>query len=305
MNAMKTKRLILVSMACAVPVQGAPRNSANYSMPVETADSGGRRTTSANYSNDGSTGMIAGVSTVATPVETVKAGFISQLVEITGLALSATPASVNETATRQLAAWQILDDASYLEVSAASVAWSVLTGPVTGISTSGLATAGVVYQDTSSTVQGVFGGFTGTLNLTVLDLLPDNFGSYAGDGLDDSWQNQYFGLNNPDAEPMRDPDGDGRSNQFEFTAGIVPTDADSRFDLRIEPVPGQPARKRLVFSPRWTDRTYSIVTSGSLEANGWSELTDGLISDSGSERSVTDPNASQSRKFYQVRIVKP
>ena len=139
----------------------------------------------------------------------------------------------------------------------------------------------------------------------MLDLLPDNFGSYAGDGLDDSWQNQYFGLNNPDAEPRSDPDGDGQNNQFEFTAGIVPTDSDSRFDLRVEPVPGQPARKRLVFSPRRMDRTYSIFSSGGLETNSWSELTDGIISDNGSERSVTDPNASQGRKFYRVRIVKP
>ena len=47
--------------------------------------------------------------------------------------MNATPASVDEEATRQLAAWQELDDASYLAVTAAAVAWSIVTGPLTGM----------------------------------------------------------------------------------------------------------------------------------------------------------------------------
>ena len=88
------------------------------------------------------------------------------------------------------------------------------SGPITGISASGLATAGVVYQDTPATAQGVYAGNTGTLGLTVLDALPDNYGSYAGDGLDDAWQNQYFGLNNPNAAPGHVSDGSGLTNLF-------------------------------------------------------------------------------------------
>ena len=126
----------------------------------------------------------------------------------------------------------------------------------------------------------------------MLNVQPDNFGSYAGDGLDDSWQNQYFGLNNPDAGPLKDPDGDGQDNRFEFTAGIVPTDAMSRFLLRIEPVAGQPAQKRLVFSPCFDGRTYNILTSTTLATDSWSALTGGSVSDNGNERAVTDPNAS-------------
>lgn len=302
---MKTKCLILFAMACAIPAHGATRISANYSLAAEVADSGGQRTASANYTNDGSAGAIAGVASAAAPEATARAGYVSQLFEITGLALNAAPANVNETATCQLGVWQVLDDASFIAVSPASVAWSVVTGPLTGIAAAGLATAGTVYQDSSATVQGVCGGFTGTLNLTVLNVLPDNFGSYAGDGLDDAWQTQYFGTNHSAAGPLRDPDGDGQSNQLEFTAGTGPTDPNSRFHCRLEPVPGQPGRMRLVFSPRWVERSYAIVTSTTLQANGWATLTNATTSDNGTERTVTDTSAIGSRKFYRVQVVKP
>lgn len=43
--------------------------------------------------------------------------------------------------------------------------------------------------------------------------------------LDDAWQNQYFGLDNPLAAPTADPDGE--TNSFEFTAGLIPSDPQS------------------------------------------------------------------------------
>ena len=69
----------------------------------------------------------------------------------------------------------------------------------------------------------------------LLDNIPDNFGSYAGDGLGDDWQVQYFGQNNPNAGPLRDPNGDGQTNAFEDTAGLVPNDPNSRFTFTIAP----------------------------------------------------------------------
>ena len=68
-------------------------------------------------------------------------------------------------------------------------------------------------------------------------------GSYAADGVGDDWQFQYFGLNNPNAAPLLDPDGDGQNNLFEFTAGLVPTNPLSRFLVSIAPVPGQPTHR--------------------------------------------------------------
>ena len=140
----------------------------------------------------------------------------------------------------------------------------------------------------------------------MLDIHPDNYGSYAGDGLDDSWQFQYFGLNNPDAAPAKDPDGDGQNNKFEFAAGLVPTDPLSRFLLRIEPVPGFPNKKNLTFSPRFVTRTYTVLASTSLGAGTWVSLPGSPPTvDDDSQRTVTDIDATPGRKFYRVEIAKP
>jgi hypothetical protein len=190
------------------------------------------------------------------------------------------------------------------------VDWSTAGSfPLTVNETTGLATAAAVYEDTLTTVTATQGEIpnqlTAELALTVRDIDPDNFGSYAGDGLDDDWQFLYFGLNNPDADPAQDPDGDGQNNLFEFTAGLIPTDAMSRFLLRVEPVAGQPLQKRLVFSPLVTGRTYDILTSTTFAADSWDPLTTGETSDTGTERTVTDTEATAGKKFYRVQVKKP
>jgi len=287
-----------------------PRTSANYSITTDTADAGGLRTTSANYTNDGSTGAVSGLSTVASPVEFVKSGYVGQLYDVTGLVVNAGGATtVNETATLQLAAWQLLDDTSYLAVNATSVTWSVLSGPITGISAAGLATAGTVPQNTAATVQGVFSGFAGTLNLTVLDTIPDNFGLYAGDGVDDAWQVQYFGLGtgglgNPLGVGSADADGTGQTNLFKYIAGLNPLDG-SRFVLSITGVPGQSGQKNLIFTPLVAGRTYTVKYRPDLMAGSWQTLTGTTQSDSGNQRTVTDTAATGARKFYHVEITKP
>ena len=112
MKAMNTKRLTLIASAliatCSAALHAGPRTSASYSILTDSADSGGRRATSANYTNDGSAGGIAGISTVASPAENSKGGYIAQLFEVTGLTLTTALLTVNEGATDQLAAWQSL-----------------------------------------------------------------------------------------------------------------------------------------------------------------------------------------------------
>jgi hypothetical protein len=308
---MKTNHLIMLTIACTASVQGAPRTSANYSVATDTTDAAGLRAVSASYTHDGSLGGVAGISTVATPAETAKAGYLGQLYEVTGLALSsgAEAPEFDEGTTLQLAAWHTLDDATLLALPASAVTWHKDGSfPLTDIE-AGLATAAAVYQNTATTVSATQGEIpyqlTAELELTVLDILPDNFGSYAGDGLDDDWQYDYFGLNNLDAFPGKDPDGDGQDNRFEFTAGLIPTDPLSRFLLRIEPVAGEPGKKRLVFSPRFNDRTYDILTSTTLAPESWNPLTAGEISDIGEERTVTDTEATEGKKFYRVQVNKP
>jgi hypothetical protein len=289
-----------------MPLHAGPRSSASYSITTDTTDAGGRRATSADYTNDGSAGMVAGISTVASPTGTAKSGYVGQLYDVTGLIVNSTAPSVNETATLQLAAWQLLDDATFLAVPATSVAWVVVSGPLTGIDASGLATAGTVYQNTAASVQGAFAGGIGSLDLTVLDSIADNFGAYGGDGLDDAWQVQYFGQPpNALAGPLADPDNDGQNNAFEFIAGLIPTDGTSVFRLRIEPVPGQPGQKKLIFSPRFTDRTYTVKARPDLLTGAFTPLGSSTFSDNAQERTVTDLDATGAMKFYQVEITRP
>lgn len=300
--------LLALLFALAPFAEAAPRMSADYSIATETADAGGRRSTSAHYTHDGSGGQLGGISTVASPAETAKHGYLGQLYEVTGLLVGSASSNVNETATLQLAAWEVLDDASLLVVSAASVSWAVVSGPITGITAGGLATAGAVYQNTAASVQGTLGAFNDTHNLTVIETIADNFGAYAGDTLGDAWQVLYFGQPpNANAAPLIDPDGDGQTNLFEHTAGLVPTDAASRFALTIAPVPGQPGQKKIVFSPLVLTggRAYAVEFRLDLATGPWVPLTGTTQSDMGSERTVTDLNATDARKFYRVEIATP
>lgn len=69
-------------------------------------------------------------------------------------------------------------------------------------------------------------------------------------------------------------DLDGPNNLFEYTAGLVPTDANSVFRLRLEKVPGQPGQKNGIFSRRFPDRTCTVkAKTGLLTAGGWSAIS--------------------------------
>ena len=78
------------------PARAASRSSANYSVPADTQDAGGRRATSASYSNSGCVGGVAGLGAVAAPAETAKHGYLGQLYDVKSLQLSANPTNVNE-----------------------------------------------------------------------------------------------------------------------------------------------------------------------------------------------------------------
>ncbi len=304
---MKT-RAVLLSVLLTSAATAGPRTSANYSIITDTADSGGTRTTSANYTNDGSVGGVTGVSSVVLPIEIAKHGYIGQLYDLaSGIYLSAAPATINEGDTKQIAAVRLLDDGTGLALDPTTVIWSVLGGPITSISTGGVAIAGIVYQDTAASVQGVASGFTASLSLSVLNTIPDNYGSYAGDGIDDAWQVQYFGLNNPLAAPNVVTDGSGHTNLFKYTAGLVPFDSNSRLVLSIAPVPGQPAQKSIIFSPLVLTggRTYTVTYCTDLTTGTWQPLTTTTQADNGNQRTVTDTSATGAKKFYRIEITKP
>jgi len=180
----------------------------------------------------------------------------------------------------------------------------VLSGPVSSVSPGGLATAGWVYQNTPAVVGGSAYGFSSSLSLVVINVTSDDFGLYASDGIDDDWQVAYFGEENPDAAPGRDPDRDGRDNLFESLALTVPTDPSSFFQLRARRTPVQPDSVDLLFGPIRTGRNYTVLYSFDLSPSGWDVLTEGVESNNGEERTITDPGATGPRKFYRVRIAR-
>lgn len=124
------------------------------------------------------------------------------------------------------------------------------------------------------------------------------------------WQQQYFSslsLNDPTiSSAAADPDGDGQSNDFEFTAGLSPLDPQSRFVQAMQTVPGQPAQMQIQIAPRLTGRTYVIESSPTLGLSAnWQPLTNFTTSDAGNVRTITDLSATGAAKFYRVRIKGP
>jgi hypothetical protein len=220
------KRLLLTfCLVTSVASIAAARSSANYSIIAESFDSGAVSISSANFTIKTPTvGGIAGTVSGSSPVVVNKSGYAGQIFDVIALSISATPATVNETATTQLNAAQVIEDTTTLSLSPSSISWSIVSGPIASISTSGLLTPNVVFQNTPATAAGSFQNTSAQVNITVVNSNNDNFGAYANDGIDDAWQVQFFGLPpNAQAGPNADPDGDGANNLAEFQAGTDPT----------------------------------------------------------------------------------
>ncbi len=270
---MKTRFLSASLAAClSLLPNGASagsRSSASYTVITDIMDGGGEKASSASYSADASVGMIGGISSVISPAETAKAGYVGQLYDVTGLALASSPTNINEGGTSQLNATALLDDATLLPLPPTTVNWSIVSGPVISISSNGVATAGIVYQDSPATVRADYQQNFGTLGLTVLDVNPDNYGIYANDGLPDAWQVEYFGLDNTNAAPDVDADGSGQNNMFKFIAGLNPTNPASVFVLQIANATGPLGQRQLTFSPYLTNRIYAVQFATNLDGSGF------------------------------------
>lgn len=298
-------KIIYWFVLCALPSLSlaGQRISADYSITTDTADAGGRHSASNSYTNDGSVGGTAtGLSAATSFNEKLKIGYIGQLYDVFALQLIATPSTIDESGTRQLAASTLLDDATSLSLSPSAVSWSVRSGPLTSINSSGLTTAATVAQDTEAQVQGSYAGLTGTMSLIVLDTIPDNYGRYAGDGLPDTWQTQYFGTDNLLAAPNAISDGSGLTNFFKFTAGLIPNNSASTFLINAQPIKNEPGKKTISFGPTFPDRQYTLLFSTNLST--WSILN-GPVAGNNGTAFFTDNNAIEGQKFYRIEISKP
>ncbi|MBC8097302.1 MAG: hypothetical protein H7Y43_15970 [Akkermansiaceae bacterium] len=297
-------KFLFALLATAVPflaVAGS-RDSAKYSIAAEAVDAGGTKSSSANYSMDSSIGLVGGIALAVAPAQTMKAGYVGQLYEINFLQVTVSPTNLNENAASQLAVNALLDDATVLALFPTNVSWSIVSGPLGSISINGLATAAEVYQNSTATIRADYRQTFGTLNLTVLDSNPDNFGTYGGDSLPDWWQVQYFGPNNPNAAPGVDVFGTGQNNRFKYIAGLNPTNSASLFVLKLANAPA--GQKQITFTPRFPDRIYTVHFTTNLKS-GYTPLTTLTQSDLGQTRTVTDTNATQAAKFYRVNIALP
>ena len=166
-----------------------------------------------------------------------------------------------------------------------------------------MATTEAVYADTSAALAGSHLGVAGGGSLTVVDTMPDNFGSYAGDGLPDHWQIQYFGFDNPKAAPGYDADGTGQNNLFKYTADLDPTNSASVF--AIVAGTNQPPNRAVAVSVTSARRLYRLMYATNLAAGTWTELpgttpTPGVAG----RMTLCDTNAAAMR-FYRVQVVMP
>ena len=150
--------LVLILILPTAPLHAGTRGSPDYTITTDTNDAAGRRSASADYTNDGSLGGIGGVS-ADTIGDAVKHSYIGQLYDPVALTLTPASASVEEMQSLQLGALLSMDDGTLLPIPAAGVQWN--GGDWFSIAPDGLAAAGAVYANTAASVFGKYAGLHG------------------------------------------------------------------------------------------------------------------------------------------------
>jgi hypothetical protein len=101
-----------------------------------------------------------------------------------------------------------------------------------------------------------FTGSTGAVQQATLTLFGAQITDTDHDGLDDDWENSYFG--NLSKAPGEDSDGDGFANAREQIMGTDPTKVDAPFIADLSRFNSTTARSSW---PSLTNRTYQILRS--------------------------------------------
>ncbi len=271
---------------------------ADPALRTSVLDAGGGRVAGGAIVIDASLGDVSGIG-VDDPV-VLKAGYIGQLFDLAGLSVTANPTNVAEQATRQLAAAARYDDDTVGPLDGA-VQWSVAWGPLTGVSGSGLATAGAVYQDTGAGARATCDGLVGTVALLVQDVNPDNYGLYAADGVPDAWQVSRFGVDNPNGVAGADPDNDTVPNSGEYAGDTNPSDDTSYLHLTAVAAEGASAVR-----VTWKGgqlATQVLERSPTLTAPDWTPIYTNLPP-TPVEDDHLDAAAAGTAGFYRVRAVR-
>ena len=262
-------------------------------------DSAGGRSTGGTITNDATLGGSGGEMLDTAPV-IARPGFAGQLWDAAALNITPQPAAMGDNSTLQLAAHFTGDDATTQPTSAA-VTWETVS-PFLSVNATGLASTGNVPGNQTATVTAGSGGVTGSAVISLFDFTPDDYGPFAGDGLDDGWQQLWFSGDPASAQPTDDPDSDGQDNGLEFLAGTTPLDGSSFLQVRIAPEPGQPGVQELFFTPFRQDRTYTWEWSAGL-LTPWQPVAGDPPSPLPTgEARATDEAATEARKFYRLQI---
>jgi hypothetical protein len=263
-----------------------------------TVDGGGQRATNATITLDCSIGGIGGVSTAGTV--TAKSGYIGQLSETTNLTLTADVNPVNEGGSSQLGGLAFQDDATVTVLVGSNIIWSTPVLPAIGITLAGQINLTNVYADTSLVVTGSYLGVIGAGTLLVLDSNPDNYGTYAGDGILDGWQVKYFGINNPFALAGV-TNVTGMNNLNTYIADLNPTNPASR--LKIATISNQIPNRVVYFTPASSNRVYALQYSTNLVTGVWTNVTPVTNWGNGGTCWLTDTNLSS--RFYRIMVQLP
>jgi hypothetical protein len=144
------------------------------------------------------TGFVGESGVVASGGNVVaRQGGNSMIYYVAGFSVASDVPAINEqgasdtNSTRtQLRGHAVYDDSTVGTIDGALVAWTApsVGSALASISAQGIAQAATVYQNTNSSYSASYGGVAATNSLTVSNVLPDNFGVYAGDTFDDAWE---------------------------------------------------------------------------------------------------------------------
>jgi len=293
------KKLLLISCLwlLAASMAGAAVTA------IQAVDVGGQRAGSTHYTADQSLGGIVGISTVASPLETARHGYIGQLTEVAAFAVLIETNAVDEGDSQQLSGVVTLDDDTALALDGSEVAWDAAVFPLLSISNSGLATATNVYEDTTAFVTGLYLNIEGTESFLVRNVNDDDFGTYAGDGLPDGWQVGYFGIGSAEAGPTNNVDEDSADNTAEWVADTVPTNSGSYFYL-TRVVSAAPDAE--IFFDSSAARLYSLEVTTNQALVDWSGVVDQTNQPGvDGELWLTQTNPAVGQYFYRVTVAVP
>lgn len=283
-------------------------SSARYTLlsaPVGELSSGGQVSNGTTITAQISTGGMAlgNVSPVTPNGAQEKPNLIGQLYDVSEVVIAALPATMNEGGTSQLSATATMDDGSTL-TDPASTTWGFSAPAIAGINAfTGIATAGPVFEETTTEVAATILGVSGELELTILDVDFDNYLSYGGDGIDDDWQVSNFSLPpNSLAAPDANPDGDANDNLTEFLAGFDPNDANSFLKLIILSISGSTVELEL--NKAIPGRTYRLMETADLSLP-FTELDNFSVTAEELQKILEDSDAPAGANFYRLDIAKP